>query len=45
MLVTAAAATMLGGYRRHYIKHFIQEKIHTLQIKDGFNTLEKLIPT
>ena len=44
MLVTAAAATMLAGYRRHYIKHFIQEKkFHTSQTKDRFNTSEKLI--
>ena len=42
MLVTAAAATMLAGYRHHYIKHFIQEK-NSYITKDGFNTLEKLI--
>ena len=42
MLVTAAAATMLAGYRRHYIKHFIQEK-NSYITKDGFNTSEKLI--
>ena len=37
MLVTAAAATMLAGYRRHYIKHFIQEKkfIHHRQRTDS----------
>ena len=37
MLVTATAATMLAGYRRHYIKHFIQEKkfIHHRQRTDS----------
>ena len=43
MLVTAATATMLAGYRRHYIKHFIQEK-NSYITKDGFNTSEKTHP-
>ena len=42
MLITAAAATMLAGYHRHYIKYFIQEK-NSYITKDGFNTSEKLI--
>ena len=43
MLVTAAAATMLAGYRRHCIKHFIQEKNSSITDKGRIQHIRKLI--
>ena len=44
MLVTAAAATMLAGYRRHYIKHFIQEKNSYITDKGRIQHIRKTHP-
>ena len=43
MLVTAAAATMLAGYHRHYIKYFIQEKNSYITDKGWIQHIRKLI--